>query len=288
MTIAIDLSAARDARGRFQPGMSGNPAGKLPGTLNRATKLKRLMDDSEDDKVTRSIIDRALSGKDRMAERFVFDSLAPKERARPAVIPIALPIDASRVEKYEIVLHAIADGEIAPDEALKLATVIDRFHKAQDDAARAAAAEAEAARLRAGLAAALGELEALRADFALHSACISGDGAARRTSPPPPSRRRWGGGGEGARPAPQTPASDPDLLHSACISTSPSAAAAPTVAPALAAPIAAATGAGPKRKADDSGLHSPCMSRHPRRRAAALARRGIDAAAPLPRAAMAG
>jgi len=43
------VALARDARGRFQPGCSGNPAGTQPGTLNQATLLKRLMDDGDDE-----------------------------------------------------------------------------------------------------------------------------------------------------------------------------------------------------------------------------------------------
>ncbi|MEJ0067742.1 MAG: DUF5681 domain-containing protein [Pseudomonadota bacterium] len=31
--------AGRDAHGRFAPGRSGNPRGKKPGTVNRATAL---------------------------------------------------------------------------------------------------------------------------------------------------------------------------------------------------------------------------------------------------------
>jgi hypothetical protein len=44
------IAAARDARGRFQPGCSGNPAGKKPGTLNRATILKRVMAEGDEER----------------------------------------------------------------------------------------------------------------------------------------------------------------------------------------------------------------------------------------------
>ena len=39
MLDMAERGAVRDERGRFVPGMSGNPAGKLLGTRNRATVL---------------------------------------------------------------------------------------------------------------------------------------------------------------------------------------------------------------------------------------------------------
>jgi hypothetical protein len=53
---------ARDGNGRFAPGCSGNPKGKAPGTRNRATVLRALMRDGEEDAVGRVLIDRALGG----------------------------------------------------------------------------------------------------------------------------------------------------------------------------------------------------------------------------------
>src|SRR5580700_4921510 len=57
------IAAARDARGRFQPGSSGNPAGKKPGTLNRATLLKRVMADGDDEQIAKLILERARKGE---------------------------------------------------------------------------------------------------------------------------------------------------------------------------------------------------------------------------------
>ncbi len=71
----MDHSPQRDANGRFQPGQSGNPAGKKPGTRNRATLLREELRDGEDGAVARVIIDKALAGNS-MAARFVI-GLAP-------------------------------------------------------------------------------------------------------------------------------------------------------------------------------------------------------------------
>src|SRR5271170_4131330 len=104
-------AAARDARGRFQPGCSGNPAGKKPGTLNRATILRRVMDERDEERIGCLILERALKG-DWAALRFMHERLEPKPRARP--ITLDFPAGANTAEMSEIVLRATADGEISP------------------------------------------------------------------------------------------------------------------------------------------------------------------------------
>jgi hypothetical protein len=73
--------AIRDANGRFVPGRSGNPAGKKPGTRNRATVLRAALSDGEDKAAARIVIDKALAG-DAVAARFIVDRLTPRPRGR--------------------------------------------------------------------------------------------------------------------------------------------------------------------------------------------------------------
>ena len=116
-------TAARDARGRFQPGCSGNPAGKRPGTLNRATILKRIMAEGDDERIASLIVERALKGE-WGALRFVQDRLEPQPRARPIVLDF--PENATVAEMSEIVLRATAAGEISPEEALQMMRLIEK------------------------------------------------------------------------------------------------------------------------------------------------------------------
>src|SRR5216683_6912388 len=114
----LNQTSMRDARGRFQPGQSGNPAGKKPGTRNRATVLREALDEGEDIAAARIVIDKALAG-DAVAARFVVDRLMPRPRGRE--IEIDLPDVASAgdlVKAYDATVQAMADGEITPDEAL--------------------------------------------------------------------------------------------------------------------------------------------------------------------------
>jgi len=119
-----DPAAARDARGRFQPGSSGNPAGKRPGTLNRATILKRVMAEGDEERIASLIVERALKGE-WAALRFVQDRLEPKPRARP--ITLDSPENATVAEMSEIVLRATAAGEISPEEALQMMRLLEKI-----------------------------------------------------------------------------------------------------------------------------------------------------------------
>ncbi|MEJ0069311.1 MAG: DUF5681 domain-containing protein [Pseudomonadota bacterium] len=152
-------AAARDGRGRFVPGCSGNPAGKKPGTRNRATVLKELLRDGEAEAAGRVIIARAVAG-DVVAGRFLFERLDPKPRGRPIALPCAA---GTLAERFAAVFAAVAAGELTPDEALALGRLLDLERKllgAAPDAREAAPAltadEREAA-VHAELAAVFGE-----------------------------------------------------------------------------------------------------------------------------------
>ncbi len=84
---AATPTIARDTKGRFRPGCSGNPAGKKPGTKNRATILKEALREGEDATLARIVIDKALAG-DAVAARFLLERLEPKPRGRPIHLDI--------------------------------------------------------------------------------------------------------------------------------------------------------------------------------------------------------
>src|SRR5258706_13313985 len=111
----------RDPSGRFVPGCWGNPAGKVPGTQNWATRLRRALKDGEDDAIARDIVESALkgSGVDR---RFVLDRLEPKPRGRPVEIPNAT---GSQMERCDAVFDAMARGEISTTQAAQAPRVIE-------------------------------------------------------------------------------------------------------------------------------------------------------------------
>src|SRR5260221_3203343 len=105
---------ARNGKGRFAPGCSGNPKGKAPGTRNRATVLRALMRDGDEDAIGRVLIDRALGG-DPVAARFLIDGLNPKPRHR--TITLDLPAGADAAAIFLAAAEAMGVGKISPEEA---------------------------------------------------------------------------------------------------------------------------------------------------------------------------
>src|SRR5260221_9493343 len=104
----------RDANGRFIPGQSGNPAGKRPGTRNRATVLREALRDGEEAATARVVIDKALSGN-QVAARFVVDRLMPRPRSR--TIELDLPAGAGILAGIDSSAAAGDFGGVSPGEA---------------------------------------------------------------------------------------------------------------------------------------------------------------------------
>jgi len=87
MAEGLGQVADRDERGRFVPGQSGNPAGKRPGTQNRATVLRTALDAADGPAMARVIIDKAVAG-DVVTARFCLDRLEPRPRSRAITIDL--------------------------------------------------------------------------------------------------------------------------------------------------------------------------------------------------------
>src|SRR4051812_32748625 len=120
MTDTQTASSARDTRGRFQPGQSGNPAGKKPGTLNHATRLRLALEEGEFDTAARKLVEQAKDGN-LTAIKVLLDWLDPKPRGRPVALEFVE--GASLIERFMVVSMAIATGAITPDEAKTIALV---------------------------------------------------------------------------------------------------------------------------------------------------------------------
>jgi hypothetical protein len=125
MSETSEDAVPRAAAGRWLPGQSGNPAGKAPGTRNRATLLHELLDEGEDRVIARVVVDKAKAG-DAVAARFVIGHLCPRPRARTIEIELAEGEPAHNVvAAHGAVLRALFAGEIAPDEAEAVTRVLD-------------------------------------------------------------------------------------------------------------------------------------------------------------------
>ena len=116
--------------GRWQPGRSGNPAGRPTGSRNSASLAidALLADDGE--KIARKAVEMALAG-DQVAMRLVMERVAPVRRGRPvrfALPPIESAADI--VKGLGSLLQSTAAGDISPEEAATIASVLEVKRKA--------------------------------------------------------------------------------------------------------------------------------------------------------------
>jgi hypothetical protein len=222
-------ASTRDTSGRFQPGRSGNPKGKKPGTLNKATILKQALEDGDFD-VAVQTFRTALHAGNFVAARLLIDRLDPKPRNRP--IALEVPDDLPMPARFTFVSRAMFRGEITPDEAKVMVAVLeaeDAAHRRQAnqearDAMHKLTMEIYRPELERRLEETWRQCYAPRGDAAterdpesepdLHSTCNSpaGEESEAPVTPPfvrSPARGRSPGG---------EPSAGRDVLHSACMS----------------------------------------------------------------------
>lgn len=113
------------AGGRFQPGQSGNPKGRRAGTPNRVSALAQRLMDADAEPVIMALIAAAKNG-DVSAIKLVLDRIAPLPRNRPVhfIMP-AIDTPADLGNAMSAVLQAVAAGELAPDEAVSIASLVE-------------------------------------------------------------------------------------------------------------------------------------------------------------------
>jgi hypothetical protein len=114
----------------FEPGKSGNPAGKLKGTRNKTTLAVEALLDGEAETITRKAIQLAKEG-DLTALRLCLDRIAPPRKGRPVLFglpPITSAADA--VQASGALVAAVAEGELTPSEAGELGKLVEAYVKA--------------------------------------------------------------------------------------------------------------------------------------------------------------
>jgi hypothetical protein len=112
---------------RFQPGQSGNPAGRPPGARHKVTLAIEALLDGEAEALTRKAIDLALAG-DMTALRLCMDRIVPARKDRPVAFALpALAQAADAAKASAAIVEAVAIGELTPSEAGDLSRVIEGF-----------------------------------------------------------------------------------------------------------------------------------------------------------------
>jgi hypothetical protein len=115
--------------GRFQPGQSGNPAGKPKGARHRTTLLAEKLMQADAEDIVKSVLDAAKGG-DMTAARIVLDRIVPARRDSPVSFELPKIETASEAAKaMSSILDAVACGELTPGEADGVARIVDSFVK---------------------------------------------------------------------------------------------------------------------------------------------------------------
>src|SRR6516162_4307408 len=131
--VANSANAERDAERPphfFKPGQSGNPAGKKPGTRNRATRALEELLEGEAEALTRKAIELALGG-DMTALRLCLDRILPARKDRPVSFEMpAIENAADARMASAALLAAVAVGSLTPSEAAEVGKLVDAYLKA--------------------------------------------------------------------------------------------------------------------------------------------------------------
>jgi phage tail sheath gpL-like len=117
-------SRNRPAFTRGKPFAQGNP-GKPKGARHRTTIVAEKLMQDDADAIVQAVIEKAKAG-DMVAARIVLDRIVPIRKG--AVVQIALPA-AKTAEDVSMALatliQAMADGEVTPDEAATIGSVLE-------------------------------------------------------------------------------------------------------------------------------------------------------------------
>ena len=126
---------ARGRRRLFQPGQSGNPAGRRRGSRNNATLASATLLDGEALGLTRRAVEAALAG-DTLAMKLCLERVLPRLHPVTFSLPSLAAIGHGEIDEpspqnlsraMNAVTTALAGGEITPGEAATIAGVYETF-----------------------------------------------------------------------------------------------------------------------------------------------------------------
>ena len=114
----------------FRKGQSGNPSGRQPGSRNKATLAVEALLDGEAEALTRKAVELALAG-DTTALRLCLDRLAPPRKGRPITLEVGDVTSLNDLSAVQgEVVAALARGELTPEEAADVASVVEKLGQA--------------------------------------------------------------------------------------------------------------------------------------------------------------
>ena len=109
----------------FQPGESGNPAGRPLGSRNKTTIMAEQLLDGEAEEIIRKLIDNAKKGE-AFAAKLCVERLVPLRKGRAIALevePVASPADA--MAAAVAIMRALNAGDLSAAEAADLAKTVE-------------------------------------------------------------------------------------------------------------------------------------------------------------------
>ena len=134
------------AKGRFQPGQSGNPKGRTPGS-GEVAKLRASIAQHVP-AIIKKLVAQAEAG-DPAAARLLLERVLPPVKAAEQPVPIELPADGTLTDQGRAIIAAAGAGELAPAQASQMLAGLGALAKiieTDELAARIAALEAKDAK----------------------------------------------------------------------------------------------------------------------------------------------
>jgi hypothetical protein len=115
---------------RFEKGQSGNPAGRPPGSRNKATILAEAMFQGEAETIIRMAIDKAKEG-DITAIRLCLERVFPRLRDRATLFDLPQINNAAEaLDALTSILEGVRGGEITAAEGCELSKLVDHYLRA--------------------------------------------------------------------------------------------------------------------------------------------------------------
>ena len=125
MTESGPANSGEKQGGRFEKGQSGNPQGRPVGSRNRASLLLDEIADDEAEAIQRRVIDAAKTG-DLKAAELLLARIWPPRRGRTVRLELPPVKTAEGIsEATAAVLEAMATGDVTPDEAATIASILE-------------------------------------------------------------------------------------------------------------------------------------------------------------------
>ena len=118
---------------KFPPGKGGNPAGRPPGSRNKTTMMAQALFDKNGQIIVEKITELALEKGDLTALKICIDRIIPIQKSR--TINFALPeIRTAKdvVAAYGAIIKAVSEGQLTPEEASRITTILDAMRRATD------------------------------------------------------------------------------------------------------------------------------------------------------------